>query len=316
MMKYFSAEEIARQLNFPDLIEALRLGFQAEIQMPPRMHLDYANPVDQNQNTLLLMPSVRVGAFAGVKIVQVSPGNEQRQIPAIQGIYYLLDAISGEPRAILDGQSLTNWRTAAASALAARYLAPAKASTMLMIGTGGLAPFVIRAHASIRPIQKLMIYGRTNHKAERLAEEMEAIFQEVEVLGQLDARIAEADIISAATLSPKALILGKWLRPGQHIDLIGSFRPDMREADNQAIQKSLIFVDSREMAPKESGDIAIPLKEGILKAQDLKADLFELCRESRPGRTDHQDITLFKSVGLALEDLVAAQMIYQKSQMG
>ncbi|MEO1655670.1 MAG: ornithine cyclodeaminase family protein, partial [Bacteroidota bacterium] len=257
-MRYFSAEEIQKHLRFPDLVNALREGFRSNILMPPRMHMDYANPKDQNQNTLLLMPSVQIGAFVGVKIVNVSPKNAQRNLPAVQGMYYLLDAVSGEPKAIFEGQSLTNWRTAAASALAASYLANQAASTLLMIGTGGLAPFVIKAHASQRPIQKLMIYGRTPAKAQSLAEAMKSEFSNVEVLAQLDERLAEADIISAATLSSEALILGKYLRPGQHIDLIGSFRPNMREADNEVIQQARVFVDSRGMArsPDSRGAIS------------------------------------------------------------
>lgn len=308
-MKFYSAEDIGRLLNFEPLINALQEGFTKEIIVPPRMHLNYDNPQDKNQNTLLLMPAVQVGNLAGVKIVNVSPENQKRAIPTIQGVYYLMDAISGSPIAMMDAKALTNWRTAAASALASRFLSNENAETLLMVGTGTLAPFLIRAHSHIRPIKHLLIYGRSIEKAEKIAERVKGKFETVAVVTSLEKDVPKADIISTATLSKKPLILGKWLREGQHLDLIGSFKPTMREADNKAITKANVYADCIEMASKESGDLCIPIQEGVLKKTDIKGDLFSISKEEVEGRTKNNEVTLFKSVGHALEDLVAAELI-------
>ncbi len=312
-MKFYESSDIDQALDYPSLIEALRTGFAKDFTIPPRSHLDYDNPKDANQNTMLLMPAVSCGNVAGVKIVNVSLKNSHRNLPSIQGIYYLLDAVTGEPLAIFDAKSLTNWRTAAASALAADILASKQANSLLMIGTGALAPFLIDAHSSIRPIKNLFIYGRTKEKAEALAESKQNQFEQVTVVDKPEDAIPMVDIISSATFSSEPLVLGDFLKAGQHIDLVGAFRPTSRESDDEVIKRSRLFVDTLEMAPKESGDIAIPLKSGLISASDIKGDLFQLCRNEIEGRTESNEITLFKSVGHALEDLVAAELIYQST---
>ncbi len=312
-MKYFSADDIAVSLTYPTLIEALRKGFQKEIQVPPRAHIDYQNPPRNDENTLLLMPAIEVGNMGGVKIVNVAPSNNDYNLPSIYGVYYLMNAVTGEPMAVFDAASLTNWRTAAASALAADYLAPKEAKTLLMIGTGSLAPYLIDAHQSIRPIKELMVYGRNPEKAKRLAESRKEQFNSVTVVTDLEEALTKADIISAATLSETPLIYGRCLRAGQHVDLVGAFKPTRREADDDAVQKAMIYVDYVETAPKEGGDLVIPLEKGIITYDDIKGDLFSLCRNKVKGRTSDEQITLFKSVGHALEDLVAAELIFGKN---
>lgn len=315
-MKYFSAADINNILDFPTLIEALREGFTKDYIIPPRMHINYDNLDDQHQNTLLLMPAVQCGDMAGVKIVNISPGNNKRNIPSIQGIYYLLDAITGSPKALMDAKALTNWRTAAASALAASYLAPKNAESLFMVGTGALTPFVIDAHSTNRQIRTLMIYGRDKTKAQVIADQKTDHFEKVIIVENLKDVVPKADIISVATLSKKPLIKGNWLKSGQHIDLIGSYKPEMREADDKALIRSKIYVDNLEMAPKESGDLSIPLSKGVISLSDIQGDLFQLCQGKVKGRTHEGEITLFKSVGHALEDLVAAQLILIKDTNG
>ena len=310
-MKFYSESDLKTVLDFPKLISALRTGFTEKFVIPPRMHLDYPNPEDDTENTMLLMPAVRVGETAGVKIVNVTPANSTRSLSSIQGIYYLFHAVSGIPLAIFDAKSLTNWRTAAASALAASYLAKDSAGSLLMVGTGALAPFLIEAHAAIRPIRQVIIYGRNRVKAEKLATSFQSRFDQVMVATELSESVPKADVISVATFSPTALINGNWLRPGQHVDLVGSFKPDMREADDRVIQRSSVFVDNLEMAPIESGDLAIPIERGVLQIDDIKGDLFKLCKGSVKGRSNQNEITVFKSVGHALEDLVAARLVTQ-----
>ena len=309
-MKFYSSTDIDNLVDFPTLIEELRTGFTKKYTVPPRMHLDYENPVDKNQNTLLLMPAVQCSKFGGVKLVNVSLENSLRNLASIQGIYYLMNAITGEPVATFDAKSLTNWRTAAASALASDYLSRKDSSSLLMIGTGSLAPYLIDAHAAIRPIKQLFIYGRTKSKAESLAELKSGQFEEVTVVENLDTGIPKADIISAATFTTDPLINGSFLIEGQHVDLVGAFKPTSRESDDEAIRRSKVYIDS-EMATKEAGEIVIPLSNQVISPSDIQGDLFKLCRNEVSGRESENEITLFKSVGHALEDLVAAELIHK-----
>lgn len=309
-MKHISAEEVDSILDYPNLIEALRRGFESnQFNIPTRWHFNYENPVDSNENTMLLMPAIATGRISGVKLVNVAPANGKKGLPSIHGVYYVADAITGQPLALIEAKALTNWRTAATSALAADYLAPKLASSLLMIGTGSLAPYLIDAHRSKRPITKLMVYGRNTDKAAILAESKSHNFEQVEVITELESAVSAADIISCATLSKDPLVRGDWLRPGQHVDLVGSYRPDLREADDQVLLCSRVYVDMIDQAIRESGDLAIPLAEGIIKKEDIVGDLFQLTAGTAIGRQDKNEITVFKSVGHALEDLVAAELI-------
>lgn len=313
-MQFFTSEDISSLLSYPTLIDALRIGFTREYVIPNRVHLDYNNPEDKNQNTLLLMPAVSCSDVAGVKIVNISTENSARDLPSIQGIYYLLDAITGEPKAIFDAKSLTNWRTAAASALAADYLAPKNSKSLLMIGTGSLAPFLIDAHSAVRPIKELHIYGRNREKAEALAEAKSGQFEKIEIVDDLTTSLSRTDIISSATFSETPLVKGEHLRVGQHIDLVGAFKPTSRESDDEVMLRSKIYVDTLEMAPREAGDLALPLQSGVISTEDIQGDLFGLCRSEVQGRVGNDEITVFKSVGHALEDLVAAQLVFTSHQ--
>ena len=309
-MKNFTATDINNTLGYPSLIQALRAGFSRnDFIIPARWHLNYDNPADQNENTMLLMPAIAKGRITGVKLINIAPANGQRALPSIHGLYYVADATTGEPLATMDAKTLTNWRTAATSALAADYLAREDSSTLLMIGTGSLAPFLIDAHASNRPINHLLIYGRNSDKASLLAESKSIGFDKVEVVTDLEASVQQADIISTATLSKEPLVKGVWLQPGQHVDLVGSYRPDLREADDEVLLRSRVYADQVEQATKESGDLAIPLETGVITMDDLAGDLFQLTKGEVNGRQDKNEITVFKSVGHALEDLVAAELI-------
>lgn len=306
---FLSAAALHDNLNYPDLVHALKLGFTQDHVVPPRMHLNYANHPEKSSNTMLLMPAIKSQEDAGVKIITVAPDNSQIGIPSIQGIYYLMDATTGTPKALLDAKALTNWRTAAASALASILLSRKDSSALLLVGTGSLAPYLIEAHAAVRPIQSVMIFGRNTKKAKELAGQFSEQFEQVTAVSDLGTAVQKADIISTATFSPDPLILGKWLRPGQHLDLVGSYQPYMREADDEVIIRGRVYVDNLEMAPRESGDLALPLASGALKMEDLQGDLFSLCKGQAKGRNTEEEITVFKSVGHALEDLIAAQLV-------
>jgi ornithine cyclodeaminase len=251
------------------------------------------------------------GGYIGVKIVTVSPDNNAIGKPAVMGLYLLLDGVTGEPRALIDGQRLTLWRTASASALAADYLAREDASKLLVVGAGALAPFLARAHSAVRPIREIRIWNRTPANAAKLVAELAAQGLPTAVADDLDASLGWADVVSSATISDKPLVKGALLKPGTHVDLIGAFTPVMRESDDDAIRRARVYVDTRAGATKEAGDIVQPLASGLLRPEAIVADLHELTRGEKKGRESADEITLFKSVGAALEDLGAGIAVYE-----
>ncbi len=310
-MNIVTSEKINEVLDFTTLINALEAGFSGDVLVPQRMHIEYSNRENARENTLLLMPAIQLGKYAGVKIVTVAPENHQEELATIQGIYYLMDAVTGVPKAFFDASAITNWRTAAASALASRFLSQDNSSTFMMIGTGALAPFMIRAHATVRPIKQLKIFGRTSHKAEALASTFKDEFDSVEVVTDIETGIQAADIICAATSSEKPLIKGSLLKAGQHIDLVGAYKPTTREADDEVILRSNLFVDHMNSALHEAGDVVIPIHSGIIDKSHIRGDLFQLCKGLVKGRTNQEEITVFKSVGHALEDIETAILLYE-----
>ena len=304
------AAEINKILSYDDLIPALKNAFGANITVPTRQQLNYPNPQIGQDSTLLFMPAWDNREYLGVKIVTISPENGQFDLPAIQGNYILYSVENGLPLALMDAKMLTVKRTAAASALASQFLSRADSKILLMVGTGALAPEMIRAHCSVRPIEEVLIWGRNFDKAQRVAEQLKELDQKIYAVEDLNNAVSQADIISTATLSSTPLIFGKALHPGQHLDLVGAYRPDTCEADDETIKKSTIFVDTRQVV-FESGDIAIPIKNEIIQEDDVAADLIGLCTGTENGRKNDSEITLFKSVGHALEDLTAAILIWR-----
>jgi alanine dehydrogenase len=302
------AQDIHRLLDFPSLIAALRAMFRDGATVPPRHHHTIAAPApDGHPGTLLLMPAWQGEDALGVKIVTVFPDNARRSLPSVHGTYLLFDAATGMPRAVLDGTALTLRRTAAASALAASYLAREDSAVHLMVGTGALAPHLIAAHRAVRPIRETRIWGRDPQKAEALAASLAKSGTAAIAVPDLAEAAATSDIITCATLSQEPLVRDAWLNQGAHLDLVGGYRPDMRETDDDAVRRARIFVDT-EAALHEAGDIVQPLQSGVLAPGGLAGDLSGLVRGTCDGRRSADEITLFKSVGTALEDLAAARL--------
>jgi ornithine cyclodeaminase len=299
-------------LPFPGLIEALRAMFISGCEAPPRHHHDVAVPGEPD-GTLLLMPAWLPGRYMGLKQVSVFPGNAARGLPSIFGSYLLSSAVTGELLAIIDGGELTARRTAAASALAASRLARTDAAIMLMTGTGRLSANLIEAHMAVRPLRKVFVWGREPAKAEPIVRRAETLGLEAVATTDLAGAARQADIISCATLSTAPLIRGEWLKPGAHLDLVGAFKPDMRETDDACVTRATLFVDTRPGALSEGGDIVQPIASGLITADSVAADLAELARGSHPGRTGDDEITLFKSVGASLEDLAGAIFAFEKT---
>ncbi len=303
-MKWISAGELAVLAPYKDIVEALREGFRAEIKTPVRHHHETSAVT-----TLLLMPAWSK-QFTGLKTVTVKTDNPSLNIPTVQGAYLLIDNATGAPVAMMDGTELTRRRTAAAGALASDYLSRKDASTLLLIGAGALGAHFVRAHAAVRPIKTVLIYNRTEEKSAALAAELNAEGFSAKPVSDLEAAMAEADIITGITSSTQAIIKGAWLKPGTHIDLAGAYKPTMRETDAETVGRSRVYVDTREGAEAEAGDLIQAQAEGQFEFSQVQGDLFELCRGAMLGRKTESEITLFKSCGTALEDLAAAVMVH------
>jgi ornithine cyclodeaminase len=310
-MRVVTADEIQNTLTYVGLVDALAEAFGSGIAVPLRHHHTIARP--GADATLLLMPAWKEDGerFIGCKVVTVFPDNAKAQRPSVYGQYLLLSGETGEPLAMMDGRALTAWRTACTSALAARHLARSDAAHLVMVGAGALAPHLIRAHASVRPIRRVTVWNRTRARAVSLGFGIAVAGIQVDIAESLEEAVAEADIVSCATLSAEPLVKGAWLKKGAHLDLVGGFTPKMREADDQAVKRARIFVDTRAGAAKEAGDIVVPLKKKIIDAKAIRGDLADLVCGRVKGRTAASQITLFKSVGNAVEDLAAAMLVWK-----
>ncbi|MEW7007815.1 ornithine cyclodeaminase family protein [Lentilitoribacter sp. EG35] len=311
-MIILDAQATQEALAWPELVEALQKGFEAGCEMPVRHHHDFQIPGELD-GTLLLMPAWIPGKYLGIKTAVVVPENGARGLPAVSANYQLIQATDGQTIALIDGAVLTNRRTAAASALASKYLSRSDASHLLVVGTGGLSKSLVQAHCAVRPIKKISIWGRRLDKAQEMSKSLFEFGLNATAVSDLEEAAKSADVISCATVSKTALVKGEWLRPGTHLDLVGAFKPDMRESDDEVMRRANIFVDTRAGAMKEAGDIVQPIADGIISENDILADLFDLTRQKHAGRKNDSEITVFKSVGTALEDLFAAALAYEKS---
>ncbi len=304
MLRFYSASDVARALDYRDLVDALADAFARGAEVPLR----HSHALSA-QDALLLMPAWSSTAL-GVKLVTVFPGNSARAGATVNAIYVLLDRASGAPRAIIDGEELTLRRTAAASALAARHLARTDASNLLLVGSGRLAPYMARAHCALRPrIARVRVWGRTDQHTQTTAQLLRDDGLPAEVAADLEGAVRDAHIITCATTSTRPLVHGAWLAPGTHLDLVGGFRPAMRETDDAAVARAKLYVDTYAGALAEAGDLVEPMQRGVITRASVVAELAELVRGDKPGRASADEITLFKSVGTALEDLAAAELV-------
>ena len=313
-MQIINAEQTAKSLDWHSLINALRAMFIKGCNMPIRHHHNMS-VVDGYDATMLIMPAWLDGQYIGVKLVNIFPNNSKYNMTSIHGNYMLSNGKTGEMLAIIDGGELTARRTAAASALASCYLSRKDSKKLLIVGTGRLSINLAMAHSNIRPIDEIKIWGRDFNKAQNIATKLSSLGYNAAPCADLEKAVNKADIISCATLAEKPLINGKWLKYGTHLDLVGGFRASMREADDNAIIRASVFVDTfdgclnaGEFCP---GDIKSPIENGILNADDL-VDLFQLTKGQHKGRNHDKEITIFKSVGSALEDLAGAIIAYEK----
>ncbi|MEO8202373.1 MAG: ornithine cyclodeaminase family protein [Betaproteobacteria bacterium] len=307
-IRHINADEIHAALDYPGLVDALRAAFAAGAESPLRS--SYA--VTPEGDRLLLMPAWRAGLDIGVKLVTVFPRNLAGGLASVSAIYVLLDGATGHPRALLDGEALTLRRTAAASALASSFLSRTDSTRLLVVGTGALAPCMAAAHCAVRPIREVVVWGRSALRAQSLARQLAAEGLPARASDDLATALATADIVTCATTSREPIILGEQVRPGTHVDLVGAFTRDMRECDDALVARAEVFVDTFAGALQEAGDLVQPLASGSVAPSHIRAEMADLVAGRHAGRNSADAITLFKSVGTALEDLCAATLVYKR----
>ncbi len=309
-MQFISAQQVDQVLEFPMLINALQRGFASEFSMPARQVF----PLSPAGNEAFALLPAWTADLIGVKAFCYFPGNSTANLPTLHSNILLYRREDGTPLAMVEGTRVTCWRTAAVSALAARYLARHDAATLLLLGTGALALPLILAHLSERLLRRLLLWGRSPAKAAQLRQQVQQRYPalEIEICTDIKAGCREADIIVAATGSATPLLFGADIRPGCHVDVLGNHSPAQRECDSVLLQRASVYVDDRRNVLNEAGELLIPINEGVFAASAIRAELAELCRANRFARQSDQEITLFKSVGTALADLLCAGLVLQQ----
>jgi ornithine cyclodeaminase/alanine dehydrogenase-like protein (mu-crystallin family) len=308
-MRIFDAEATRAALPFDRLADALAALFAQGCEVPAR-HVHEVPVPEGAPFTSLIMPAWIPGRYYGIKTINIAPGNAALGLPGLHASYLLCDGRTGAPLAVIDGDVLTQRRTAAASALAARWLARADAKHLLVVGAGRIAAMLPHAYRAVRALEQVTVWARSTAKAQALAAELRAQGLPARATADLQAACAQADIVSCATLATEPVVQGAWLRPGTHLDLVGSFTPAMREADDACFAGATLWLDTEE-ALKKSGDLLGPLSRGVFHESDVRGTLASLCRGEAQGRSSAGERTVFKSVGTALEDLAAAVLIFE-----
>lgn len=309
-MKIIEAGQVDQALAFPALIDALETGFRGDYGMPPRQVFQLAGSGAVSHDGFALLPAWN-DSLIGVKAFTYFPDNEAAGFASLYSKILLFDRQHGVPLALVDGTSITYWRTAAVSALAARHLSRPESSTLLLLGTGRLAPYLVAAHLTVRDIKRVWLWGRDAGKAAALQARLQRAHPGVEFIGIADiaSHAGDADIIVSATGAATPLLQGAWIAAGCHVDLLGNHSPDRRECDSALIVNSTVHVDSLDNVLREAGEILIPIAEGVFRADAIAGELKDLCRNGISGRRSAAEITVFKAVGTALSDLLAAQLV-------
>ena len=295
-------------LDWPALVAALSDAFRAGANAPVRSSF----PVTPGGDRLLVMPAWDAKNL-GVKIVTVYPRNLATGRASVSALYLLLDAVDGHPLAFIDGEAMTLRRTAASSALASTYLSRPDSRRLLVVGAGALAPYMAAAHCAVRRIESIAVWGRTAVRARTVAERLRNDGLPAEPCADLARALAETDIVTCATTAREPLVLGRLVQPGTHVDLVGAFTPEMRETDDALMARARVFVDTFAGALKEAGDLVQPIAAGTIAREHVLAELADLVSARHPGRGTADEITVFKSVGTALEDLCAARLVFKRA---
>ena len=315
-MRVIEAGEVESALDFPALIDALEAGFRGEYGMPPRQVFQLAGAQSASHDGFALLPAWN-DTLIGVKAFTYFPDNEAAGFASLYSKILLFDRSHGVPLALVDGTSITYWRTAAVSALASRHLSRTDSRQLLLLGTGKLAPFLVAAHLAVRDLKRVFLWGRDGAKASALQARLRASHPDVvfECVQDIAAHSPNADIIVSATGAATPLLQGAWVSKGTHVDLLGNHSPDRRECDSALVVNSTVYVDSLDNVLREAGELLIPISEGVFSSGAIAGELKDLCRAGAASRRGPDQITLFKSVGTALSDLLAAQLVLKSKSV-
>ncbi|MGI9370998.1 MAG: ornithine cyclodeaminase family protein [Hyphomicrobiales bacterium] len=309
VLPFISADEVDAVLDFPGLVDALQSAHKEQALISDSLILELGSRT-KTANSFLSLPAWAPGKALGAKLATVFPNNPavHEGVPAVHAIYPIFSGETGEPLAIIDGTQLTYWKTAADSALGSKLLARKTVKQIAMLGAGDLAPWLVRAHVAIHPgTEQVIVWNRTIQKASAVAAKLTMGGINAEVSENIEDAVRNADIVCAATAATRPFLKGAWLKPGVHVDLVGSFTPEMRESDDDTVRGARVFMDAGIHA-LETGDLKEPIKAGILEPSDIP-DLYALCGGAAEGRQSDQDITLFKNGGGAHLDLMTAMYI-------
>ncbi len=306
-MHHFDSKAVEKALPYPLLANALAQGLQQAIEAPPRSHLT----PNHDASCVLIMPAWRPHQLMGVKMVSVWPGNNAKGESAVSGVYVLISCDNGHPVAVLDGTALTLRRTAAAAALAARKLARQNSRTLAMLGTGALSVPLVQAHVEVMPFDNVLVWGRQVGKAQAVVAQLQQQGIAASAETDLEQTLAQADVVAAATTATEPFIRTDWVRPGTHLGLIGAFTAQMAEAEPALMAQAQVFADSRSAVLEKGGEVFQAIQQGLIAPAAIQAELAELAAQPEGHwRRDAQDITVFKSVGFASLDLIAAELVY------
>lgn len=313
-MVWISNEEIENIITYPVLIKALSEAFaKNEIVSPPKVIHNYKAHLASEDNNFLYMPAWDNDKYYGCKLITATLSNKGSEYPYINGVYNLFDARNGRPLVSMDAKLITNYRTAATSALAASKLIRQDASSLLILGNGAISPYFIKAHLAVHDYKKVYLWGRDKSKSERVISNL-SLDRSVEVIALDDYKhiLREVDVISCITSAHEALIKQSELGQGQHLDLAGSFTHDMHEVCSDTIACCTVYTDNLDTTPFHAGEIVAAVEKGVFDVNQIKGDLTHLCQSPISCRVSKIENTLFKSTGMALEDFVIAQMICQQ----
>jgi ornithine cyclodeaminase len=310
-MKHFDMKAIQTALPYPLLVDALAQGLQQFAETPAR---SFFSP-NQDASCVMIMPAWRPHQMMGVKLVSVWPENNAKGESAVSAVYVLISCLDGRPLAVLDGTELTLRRTAAAAALAAKRLARDNSETLAVLGTGSLSVPLVQAHTDTMRFKNVLVWGRQFYKAQLVVNQLRELGIEVRAMGDLHKTLAMSDVVAVATTATEPFLKAAWVRPGTHISLVGAFTPQMAEAEPGLISKSQLFADCRASVLEKGGEVFQAIEQGLILDSDIIADLAELTAQpDRSWRHDAQAITVFKSVGFALLDLIAAELVIKASR--
>ena len=316
-MLMLDADKLLDCMPFATLVDELAAMHREPIGMVDEMLMESTDAND-NVSHFFIRSGWQPEKAVGAKVITVFPRNNQaREYPSIQAVYVLFEAVNGSPVACLDGTALTWLKTASDSALGSRLLSRENCQAMLMIGAGQMAPHLVSAHCEVRPsINRVQVWNRTIDKAQQLCDGLRQKFPAIEFSAteEVEAGVREADLVCSAIGRKEPIIEGAWLKPGAHVDLIGAFTPDMREADDEVFRRGSLFVDARETTINHIGELMIPLASGVISESDVIADLSELCQQKHPGRSSEDEITVFKNGGGGHLDLMCARILHDHCQ--